>query len=170
MSLILIGFFIGFLLSLPAVALLGKVIKLVRRRGKVAFFGYNPVTAHIGIEWQRLKGEHPTIKVNGRRLNATCLPKQFRKTYDDHTAFFIDKVTGEAFEPYPEVGIPDKDRWPDAYDRLRSNIAIREKNVAQSAQKDDNRINWAMFGAVAGGVAVLLLVIILGLLYHRFGF
>lgn len=169
MSVFLIGFFAGFILSLPAAWLIIKIWKIASRRNKIAFFGYNPITAGLSISWQRLKGEHPTIKVNGRNLDGSCLPKEFRKSYDDHTAFFVDKTTGECFEPYPQEGIPDKDRWPDAYDRLRSHFSVRERKVGQAAENDDGRVNWAMYGAVAGGVAVLLLIIILGLLWQRIG-
>jgi hypothetical protein len=169
-SIILIGFFAGFILSLPAAFLLGKVWKMVSRRNKIAFFGYNPITAGLEITWQRLRGEHPTIKVNGRKLDGSCLPKEFRKTYDDHTAFFVDKITGECFEPYPDKEMPDIDRWPDAYDRLRAHFSVRERKVGQAAEQDDNRVNWAMYGAIAGGVAVLMLMIILVLLWNLGGF
>lgn len=166
MSLFVIAFFAGFLLSVPLSILLIKIVQIAWRLKRVSFFSISPVTGAIEHTWQKAGGQHPTIKVFGNKVDGSLLERDFLYSYKDRPAFFVSKANGEPFKVHPDK--PLDYPWPDAYDRLKSNMDIREKNVAKSSQGD--LVEWAKYGAIIGGIAVLLLFVILFLLWQRLGF
>lgn len=164
MGILLIGVAIGIIFGSAISLLLAAVVRKLVRDGKVAVFHHRRNTGEVTLNWQKVKGGSPTMKIDGQSAKPLLAP-DFRFTFLGRPAFMIDTKTGEPFQIGPNV---DPERlWPNAYDRLKAHVGVREEKAANSSNPD--ALNWAKIGAIAGGVSVLLVFIVLVVIWQTVG-
>ena len=146
--------------------LVGRAIWLeIKRRGQQARFEVNPDTDEVTLRWVNTPtAKRPVEKINGKPA-IPILRRKIRKLFQGRPAFFVDSITGEAFDPVPPK---QANPWPTAFDRAKKYKSVRETRIANAAD-NNNAMDIMKIGAIAAIIAAAAGIIMVFMLMRAFG-
>lgn len=156
---------IGFLVGAPAWLTIAWVLSKVKHMGRIELNIQEPgsqqiTRRYITPEKARL------LKIDGRPASL-LLTGKYRHVVTGQgvpfatTSFTLNKKNGLAMRINPKSQAYE---WPTAYDAAVPLVDNRARSIAESTQGD--AVDWAKWGAIAGGAAVVILLITASLVWQ----
>lgn len=165
-------FIVVALLGIGIGTMAGPLVRYMKRYGATRIILWDPDKMTVRDRWKHLRGKAPTVKIDGKAAKPLLAGNYRHESNGSKPCFILNTRNGlpMRIEDRPEIlrALADDESqavvWPTAYDVAEMYADGREERISNSSR--DKGADYAKWGAIAGGVAVFLMVVMLGLVFQ----